>query len=359
MACLQLASRHLDSELEIRVKRYNAMFTDMKHGQSMSTLDASLERIETGEASAKEARHAIAELLKERSEKSLQQLYGTLGAWLWRTLEGRRRDDELREWFDILRRVSAALAPKNAAYAERVRAFYDLLQMSINTSKVVSAREVMKRQHVIDILRILGAAGLRPVEKAAIARNLGLKPANLSRVLHMMTDARLVERMSLGKSARFSLTRHGALALAEKDVERRQHHRPTEQFAGLLPSAAFKAPVGIGGSYVLLQAMANAAAHAQAENVHAVTAGTQVSAIRQAVEDLLGQPEAPPATPPGYAKAKPKGFFRGVKWRTVATSKRSDHGVYSIPLESAHPAKPHSFGWGMLHNDREDSDHVE
>jgi hypothetical protein len=230
--------------------------------------------------------------------------------------------------------------------------------MSINTSKVVSARDVMKRQHVGDILRILGEAGLRPVEKAAIARKLELKPANLSRVLHMMTDALLVERTSLGKLARFSLTHNGAVALAEKDVEGRQRYQPSEQLGALLPSAAFKAPVDIEGSYVVLRAMADAAAHTHVAKIRPVTSDVQVSAIQRAFEDLLGAPEAPAVTPPGYVKAKPKRSFRSVNWRTVATSKRSDHGAY-ISIGPTHPSKSHSFALGMQHIDREDSDHVE
>jgi hypothetical protein len=88
-----------------------------------------------------------------------------------------------------------------------------------------------------------------------------------------------------------------------------------------------------------------------------VTADTKVSTIRQALEDLFVQPEVPTVAPPGYAKAKPKGYFRGVNWRIASTSKRGDHGVHIIPIESA--SKSYSFDWGMLHNDREDSDHVE
>ncbi|MDA9392517.1 hypothetical protein WN73_18445 [Bradyrhizobium sp. CCBAU 45394] len=47
--------------------------------------------------------------------------------------------------------LSATLGPRNAAYAERFRAFYDLLQMSINTSKLARPSEVTRR-HVSDHL---------------------------------------------------------------------------------------------------------------------------------------------------------------------------------------------------------------
>lgn len=109
--------------------------------RSMPSLHTIIERIETGEASAKEARPAIAQLLQEGSEKSLGCLYACLGTWLWKSLEGCRRDEELREWSDILRRTSAGLTTRNLAYAERLRAFCDLLQMSINTSKSVAAND--------------------------------------------------------------------------------------------------------------------------------------------------------------------------------------------------------------------------
>jgi hypothetical protein len=60
------------------------------------------------------------------------------------------RDEELGEWFDVLRRMSAALAPRNAAYAKRVRAFYDLLQMSINISKVASVSAASAKRSCAD-----------------------------------------------------------------------------------------------------------------------------------------------------------------------------------------------------------------
>src|SRR6266404_5424445 len=112
-----------------------------------------LESIESGEASPREARSIINEILKEGSSKSHQRLYGVLGAWLWKAIDARRRDDELREWFDIFRRTSSAIADKDPVYSERLRAFYDLLQTSITTSKMMSVQEVMKRQHVQEIIR--------------------------------------------------------------------------------------------------------------------------------------------------------------------------------------------------------------
>lgn len=190
--------------------------------------DLALEKIETGEATSAEARLAVQALLKDGSADSLQRLYAALGAWLWKTLDRRRRDDELREWFDIFRRTSAILSENAPAYAERFRAFYDLLQTSISTSKVMSVPEVLQREHVKGILRLLHEAG-GPTDKSVIAAFLNLKPANLTRVLNMMADARLVERTSYGKQARFGLTREGmevASSVAPPAVKRPVVRRP-------------------------------------------------------------------------------------------------------------------------------------
>ncbi|MGL9623128.1 helix-turn-helix domain-containing protein [Bradyrhizobium sp. U531] len=202
-------------------------------------MDAALERIELGDASASEARLAVSALLKEGSEASYGRLYSALGAWLWKALDGRRRDDELRQWFDIFRRSSAALLTKNAAYAERLRAFYDLLEMSIATSKVANVSEILSRQHVLAILRLLRSADGKPLEKAAIARKLGLKPANLSRILHMMANARLVERTTYGKEAHFCMTRDGAIALSKKEASAA---RPARPINAAQPARAVQSP---------------------------------------------------------------------------------------------------------------------
>ncbi len=115
----------------------------------------------------------------------------------------------------MLRRTSAALTEKDPAYSERFRAFYDLIQTSISTSKAMSAQEVMRREHVKEILQLLYNADGRPIEKTVIAGRLNLKPSNLTRILNMMADARLVERTSYGKQAQFGLTREGMATVSK------------------------------------------------------------------------------------------------------------------------------------------------
>ncbi|MCK1406097.1 hypothetical protein IVB48_11905 [Bradyrhizobium sp. 76] len=57
----------------------------------------------------------------------------------------------------------------------------------------------------------------RQMEKAAIAKRLHLRDANLSRILRLMTNARFVERTTPGKFALFALTRGGLLELERRE----------------------------------------------------------------------------------------------------------------------------------------------
>lgn len=86
--------------------------------------------------------------------------------------------------------------------------------MSINTSKLARPSKVLHRQHVVPILRLLRDTQM---EKAAIARRLHLRDANLSRILRLMTNARFVERTTQGKFALFALTRGGLLELERRE----------------------------------------------------------------------------------------------------------------------------------------------
>ncbi|VIO69554.1 hypothetical protein CI1B_27600 [Bradyrhizobium ivorense] len=320
-------------------------------------LDSALEKIETGEVSAREARATISALLKEGSEKGLERLYAALGAWLWNSLEGRRRDGELREWFDILRRTSATLAPKNAAYAERFRAFYDLLQMSINTSKVIRPSEVMHRQHVVPILKLLRDAPTHQLEKMAIARKLDLRDANLSRVLHLMTNARLVERTTEGKFAQFALTREGRLALEKREAKEHDKQRlvaltPRE----ILPTIAHPAH-GAGGADLYVRAFVDAIqgpGHGSG-TLGLLSAGDQVG-FRRAVEEWLQHLHGPSPAVPGYMKVRAKSSYHGSMVVIVPTKKTDMQGY--IPIETD-TSKSTSFPAGMLQLHEEETDHAE
>ncbi|MGY3396440.1 hypothetical protein CO683_40590 [Bradyrhizobium ottawaense] len=319
--------------------------------------DVALEKIETGEATANEARRVVSEFLKEGSEQSLERLYATLGAWVWNALESRRRDPELREWFDILRRMSATLGPRNAAYAERFRAFYDLLQMSINTSKLARPSEVMHRQHVVAILRLLRDTPSGQMEKAAIAKRLSLRDANLSRILRLMTNARFVERTTQGKFAHFALTRDGLLELERREKrEAKERGRPTHLGRDKFPPAAHPLHVTANADTVL-RSFFDLATHG---SLHSNTAGTlnaSTVGVRRAMEDYLLHFHGPAPAAPGYMKARTKNSYQGFSVTVVQTKKAEAHGSYTI--EGASSPKPASVPVGMLHLHGEETEHVE
>jgi hypothetical protein len=304
-----------------------------------------IEKIELGDASASEARLVVSELLKEGSEASYARLYSALGAWLWKALDGRRRDDELRQWFDIVRRASAALSAKNTAYAERLRAFYDLLEMSIATSEVADVSEILNRQHVLAILKLLRAAGERPLEKAVIARELGLKPANLSRILHMMANARLVERTTYGKEAHFCMTRDGAMVLAKREAPARpvQPARPQARVTVIADAeetvrravalAALKAMTAYGLAPGHIQPMAE-------------EDGDAVSLLTRLANPSLTPLPAPAPVPAQAQQVKTrKRSFRGLQAVAVSEKKSEPHKTHS-QFGHAHQSRGGSF---MLH----------
>lgn len=321
--------------------------------------DLALEKVEAGEATASEARHVISELLKDGSEKSLERLYATLGAWVWNTLESRRRDQELREWFDILRRISATLGARNTAYAERFRAFYDLLHMSINTSKLARPSKVLHRQHVVPILRLLRDTPSRQMEKAAIAKRLHLRDANLSRILRLMTNARFVERTTQGKFALFALTRGGLLELERREKrETKNRDRLPAQVRETFARVGAAHPQHVVADADVLRDFFNLAIHGSV-HTHDSAGLRNASAvgIRRAIEDYLLHLHGPTPSAPGYLKAPTKNSYRGFSVRVVQAKKAEAHGFYTI--EAVSNPKPASFPVGILHPYGEESEHVD
>src|SRR4051794_29971532 len=88
----------------------------------------SLNMIARGDATPAEARAVLADLFDDPTPDLLQDAYLALRAWVWKALDGRRRDPELREWADILDASSALMAEHGQeAFAERLAAVHELL----------------------------------------------------------------------------------------------------------------------------------------------------------------------------------------------------------------------------------------
>lgn len=98
----------------------------------MSSLAPGLGRIGLGVATPLEARDALLAALEPTTREAAADAYVVLRAWTWKALDGRRRDQELRGWSDIIAAAAALMRQEgHADLAERLRALNELLLESI------------------------------------------------------------------------------------------------------------------------------------------------------------------------------------------------------------------------------------
>jgi predicted transcriptional regulator len=193
---------------------------------------AGLQEISLGQVGAAEARSIIGAALREPSPEFVQGAYTALRAWVWKALNERRRDEELREWFDILKRTASFLRERYAAHADRIQVLHELIYESISVSEILPAREVVKRLYVKETLRALSRASSKQMSRERIRNRLNLKEANLSRVLNLMTASGLIDRTTHGRQAFFRLTSLGTEAI--------------ERLNNISPTSEVRAPVSQG-----------------------------------------------------------------------------------------------------------------
>jgi hypothetical protein len=137
-------------------------------------MTVTLDDIARGDARPAEARVALAGILAKLTPETAQQVYTALRAWVWKALNGRRRDQELREWFDLLKRIGAYLAREHKTQSERLRVLHELIYESISVSEVLPLRDVLKRRHVREVLVLLCEAPIGQLSRAQIAARLRL-----------------------------------------------------------------------------------------------------------------------------------------------------------------------------------------
>lgn len=182
---------------------------------------AALDEIAFGDMTAADAHRVIVPHLTDLTEKRAQRIYTVLRSWLWKALNERRRDEDMREWFNVLRSVSAYFLKRAPMHAERIRVLYELLHESISVPEVMPTEEILQRSHVREILLLLHASRSKSRERSFIGEQLDLKQANLSRVMNLLLSNGLVDRVVSGKSASFKLTVDGLRRAAEIAAESR------------------------------------------------------------------------------------------------------------------------------------------
>jgi predicted transcriptional regulator len=177
----------------------------------------SLDDIALGDIAIGDAQKVVFEALTKLDRTSAQRIYAALRDWLWKTVNARRRDEELSEWYDLMRRAAARLSTEHKDLSERITALYELLYESVAVSEALPIESVVKRKHVQGVLNILAVAHRGALDRVQLQTILGLNQANLSRIISMMEASGLVERTISGKHVRVALTRTGA-AFAETNV---------------------------------------------------------------------------------------------------------------------------------------------
>ena len=186
---------------------------DRKNGSDMQEATA-LEDIAIGEVPLTIASATIAKLLERLDDRTAHALFEALQSWTWKTLDARRRDDDLIGWTDVVARVASFLASDWGALAVKLEGYVDLLHTSVMVAATSETRSPLERKHVRTILLNLAGAGGR-MRRTELRDQVGLKEANLSRVMAPLQDMGWIARQLDGREANYKLTESGLAAAAQ------------------------------------------------------------------------------------------------------------------------------------------------
>lgn len=175
-----------------------------------------LDEIALGDMHAPDAEQVIKVHLKNLDERVAWRIYTVLRSWVWKALNERRRDEDLRRWYNIIRATSIRFLDGDfVTPAYGLRALYELIDESITVSEKVDISSFFSRAHCVDIMiYILGMDNYR-VSRRALLDKFRLKQPNLTRVMNMLLAANFVEKRAVGKSVYYRFTQEG-LAEAER-----------------------------------------------------------------------------------------------------------------------------------------------
>lgn len=169
-----------------------------------------LNEVSSGTVSAEEAGRTIRSLLGHADEVIVEHIYTVLRTWAWLAITERRRDDELRDWYTLVRSIAAELSRRKfEREAHFLQVIYELVDNSVAASESAEANTLFERAHVREVLVYLRDLKQGYGERVAIRNWLGVKDANLTRIMNLLIEAGLVERKRNGKSAFYYLTREG------------------------------------------------------------------------------------------------------------------------------------------------------
>lgn len=174
-----------------------------------------LAAIRGGEISAADAWKLLTPMIKNVDGKVAYEMTEALRGWTWKAIDRRRRDSSLREWIDLLNRVEGFLSQRFDVLAGKIELMAELIHESVAVAERAAPEDLLKRKHIAFILGFLARTNGEWVERGALMDELGLKPANTTRLMSLLVDAGLVEQKSGGRETDYRLATEG-LALASK-----------------------------------------------------------------------------------------------------------------------------------------------
>ncbi|MEG3159423.1 hypothetical protein U1763_02800 [Sphingomonas sp. LB2R24] len=165
--------------------------------------------IRQGDLTAAEGWELISRFAVTEDRKVAERLCDSLRVWTWKALDRRRRDDGLKEWVDVLNRVEAFVADRFDELAIRLQTLSDLLHDSLGAVDMVDTPGLLQRKHVPVIVAALSASTGEWIERSTLMGRVGLKAANMTRLMGLLADVGWVEQIPQGREIAYRLSTEG------------------------------------------------------------------------------------------------------------------------------------------------------
>ncbi|MEG3166574.1 hypothetical protein U1737_00010 [Sphingomonas sp. LB3N6] len=184
---------------------------------------------------ASQAWELLVPVLETKSDAVAGQVCDVLRAWTWKALDRRRRDPDLKEWVELLNRVEAFYADRFASLASKLEVLADLLHESLAVSELALPEDLLRRKHVLPILNALDHRKGSWVERAQLMDKLGLKAANMTRLMTLLLDMGWVEQETVnGREAAYRISAEGASRATSAESSLAQTRSGLSSALGLL-----------------------------------------------------------------------------------------------------------------------------
>lgn len=188
-------------------------------------LEVALEELALGEASLADGTKLVSEFLRGGINLSAaHKLYQAISSWTWKSIDTRRRDEDLGGWMILMNRLAAALETVDRDLALRIEGFSELIQISLTIARSSSSAVSPRGKHAIAAMsQLLREGGTVPRKR--LLQDLELKPPHLSNIMGPLQNRGYVERHENGREVTYRLTETGVRAAMK--LARRPAARPS------------------------------------------------------------------------------------------------------------------------------------